>query len=86
MFVTSYRFLAIDISLVKWLFMILFYRQVLIVMSTINPRKGSRVCNAISYTSSNRQTLEGFSDKTRKHNPNIPRELECLHLPRPIMW
>jgi len=37
MFVTSYRFLAIDISLVKWLFMILFYRQVLIVMSMINP-------------------------------------------------
>lgn len=62
-----------------------FYRQVLIVMSTINPRKGNRFYNTSSYTSSNHQTLEGFGDKTRKHNPDIPRKLECLHLPRPIV-
>lgn len=62
-----------------------FYRQVLIVISTINPRKGNRFYNTTSFTSSNHQTLKDSGDKTRKHNPDIPRELECLHLPRPIV-
>ena len=53
-------------------------------MTTINQKEGCRWSQKMQYASTDDKTLAQFGDKTSQHKPDIPKELECLHLPRPI--
>ncbi|XP_052077597.1 calpain-15-like [Mytilus californianus] len=60
------------------------HRQLIFLLTRINQRSGYCVQYVSSYISSSSSTLDYYGHKTKSHLPEIPRELECLHIPRPI--
>ncbi|CAG2253619.1 CAPN15 [Mytilus edulis] len=60
------------------------HRQLIFLLTRIDNRAGYGYQSSSSYISSGAQSLEHYGDITKKHIPEILRELECLHIPRPI--
>ncbi|XP_052077598.1 calpain-15-like [Mytilus californianus] len=60
------------------------HRQLIFLLTRIDNRAGYSCQSSSSYISSNSSTLEHYGDKTTIHKPAIQRELEGLHIPRPI--
>ncbi|CAC5382349.1 unnamed protein product [Mytilus coruscus] len=58
-------------------------RQLICLLTRIDNRSGYSY-HSTSYRISDSSTLEHYGDKTKSHKPEISRELECLHIPRPI--
>ncbi|VDI76650.1 Hypothetical predicted protein, partial [Mytilus galloprovincialis] len=60
------------------------HRQLIFLLTRINQRSGYCIQYASSYISSSSSMLDYYGHKTKSHLPDISRELECLHIPRPI--
>ncbi|VDI46453.1 calpain-15 [Mytilus galloprovincialis] len=60
------------------------HRQLIFLLTRIDNRTGYSYQSSSSYISSNAVTLKHYGDNTKNHKPEISRELECLHIPRPI--
>ncbi|CAC5412924.1 CAPN15 [Mytilus coruscus] len=60
------------------------HRQLISLLTRIDYKNGYNYKSSSSYRSSDSSTLEHYGDKTKSHKPEIPMELECLHIPRVI--
>ncbi|XP_076118272.1 calpain-15-like [Mytilus galloprovincialis] len=60
------------------------HRQLIFLLTEIDSKAGYNYNLSSSYISNDSSTLDYYGHKTKSHLPEIPRELECLHIPRQI--